>query len=628
MPTYCPLYGDVASLVVGNAQDHFFELGAQTYANAANALNSLMNINVTAPPAPPVSFDFDGVLQPFQRPPRPDMDGDMAFVMPAAPGAPPEAGALAELVLDPQPTIDATAPVLSFPNKPDTPSIAAPTPPSVNFNLLMPTEPDAPLPALPAFDELNLPTVPAIDFAQMTSTLPTLIEPPFDDDWGFEAEAYASDLKASLLAALDPMLKSKKALPEHIEAAIFQKGRNRIEIETNRGVEEAYAEFGSRGFDMPNGLVNASILELRQKGQDQIAQFSLEAAIKQYEETLGNLRHAIVHGAALEGTYINLHVEMQRFALEAARNQREGAVAVLNYRLGVFQARMEGYKAEASAVADRIRAELGKVELFRAQIEGERARGEINESRVRLYGEQVKAVGLLYDKYRTAMEAVKVQAEVEKIRVDAYKGEVDAYDARWRAHAAEWQGYSAGMEGEGRRVDVYKALLDGGMKRVDAWGIAQNVKVEASKLKLGYEGLKADTWKAGLSGFVAQVQAESARVGAVASTIDAKSRLYSADAQIEVAASAAADRSMQVGLQAVTANAEIQLKNADNALRRAQFLVENLISIRSTVAQVAGQLSASAMSAVNYSASTSSSMNTSQGCSTSFNFSGEVADAG
>ena len=57
---------------------------------------------------------------------------------------------------------------------------------------------------------------------------------------------------ASLLAAIDPMLKSKPALPAHIEAAIFQKGRNRIEIETNRNVEDVYAEFGSRGFDMPS----------------------------------------------------------------------------------------------------------------------------------------------------------------------------------------------------------------------------------------------------------------------------------------------------------------------------------------------------------------------------------------
>ena len=627
MPTYCPIYGDTAASVVTNAQTHFFELGTATYNGAVNALNTLGNIPVTAPLSPPVSFDFAGVLQPFQRPSRPDMDDDMSFVMPAPPSAPPELGALATIVLDPQPTIDAVAPTLSFPNKPDTPSIEAPIKPSTNFNLLIPTAPDAPLPALPSFEALNLPTVPDINFAQMTSTLPELIEPPFDEAWGFEPVAYASDLKAALLAAMNPMLQSKPALPAHIEAAIFQKGRSRIEIEVNRGVEDVYAEFGSRGFDVPNGLINGGILEVRQKGQDQIAQFNLEAVIKQYEETLGNLRHAIVHGAALEGTYINLHVEMQRFALEAARNQREGTVAILNYRLGVFSARMEGYKAEAQAVEARIRAELGKVELYRAQIEGERARGEINTQRVQLYGEQIKALGLLYDQYRTAMEAVKIEADIEKTRVDAYKSEVDAFDARWRAHASEWQGYSAGMEGEGRRVDVYKALLDAGMKRVDAWGIAQNVKIEAAKLNIGYEGLKADTWKAGLSGFVAQVQAESARVGAVAGAVDAKAKIYGADAQIEIAASAAADRTLQVGLQAAESAADVQLKNADTALRRAQFMVENLISIRSTIANVAGQLAASSMSAVSYSANLGSSTSTSQGCSTSFNFSGEVADA-
>lgn len=624
----CPIYGDAAAAAVGNAQEHFFALGTETYSNAVSALTALSGISVLQPLPAPVSFNFDGVLQPFQRPLRPALDtSGLTFNMPAAPAPPPDATPIPEFALDPQPTIDATAPVLSLPAKPLPPSIAVPTPPSVNFNLLMPAEPDAPLPPLPQFEDLNLPQVPNIQFAQMTSSLPTFIEPPFDDDWGFEPEQYASDLKASLLAAINPMLQSKPALPAHIEAAIFQKGRNRIEIEVNRGVEQVYAEFGGRGFDVPNGLLHGGVLETRQKGQDKIAEFNIEAVVKQFEETLANLRHAIVHGAALEGTWINLHVEMQRFALEAARNQREGAVAVLNYRVSVYQARLEGYKAEAAVVADVIRAELGKVEVFRAQIEAERARGDLNESKVRLYGEQVKAIGLLYDKYRTAMEAVKIQTEAEKTRVDAYKAEVDAFDARWRAHASEWQGYSAGVEGEGRRVDIFKTLLDAGMKRVDAWGVAQNVKLEARKLNFSYESLRTDLWKAGLQGFLAQVDAESKRVGASANVIDAQAKIYGADAQIEIAASAAADRTLQVGLQAATASTEVQLKNADILIRRAENMVKDLISIRQAVAQIAGQLAASSMSAVNYSAGVNSSLSTSQGCSTNFNFSGEVADA-
>lgn len=622
------IYGNDAAYLVGVAQDHFFQLGARTYNSAVSALNNLAGTDTLLPIPPQAAFDFSGVLQPFQRPPRPALDtSGMDFAAPPPPAGAPDLATGGDLALDPQPAISAAPPILAMPQKPATPNIAAPTPPAVNFNLLLPQEPNEPLPPLPQFDELNLPSVPNIQFAEVTSTLPTFVDPPFDDDWGFEPEAYASELKDKLFAALDPMLQSRPALPEHIEAAIFQKGRNRIEIETQRAVEQAVSEFGGRGFDVPNGIINGGVIELRQGGQDKIAQFALDAAVKQYEETLANLRFAITNGAALEGTYINLHVEMQRFALEAARNQREGAVAVLNYRVQVFNTRMEGYKAEAQVVETRIRAELGKIEVFRAQIEAERAKGEINESKVRLYSEQVKAVGLLYERYRTAMEAVKVQADLEKVRVDSYKAEVDAFDARWRAHAAEWQGFSAAVDGEKQKVEIYRAMLDGEMKRVDAWSSAQNVKIEAKKLEFGHAGLKADLWKASLQGYLAQIQGESARVSAQASIVDAQAKIYGADAQVEIAASAAADRTLQVGLQAASTQAEVQLKNADILIQRARNMVDSLISIRQTVAQVAGQLAASTMSAVNYSAGVNSSLNTSQGCTTSFNYSGEVADA-
>lgn len=628
MATWCPdLSGDFAANLVGSAHDKFMALGVQTYNTAVNNLDAMDSISVD-PVNFSVNFDFDGQLAAFQRPTRPTInDGDFVFQAPGMPGAAPIYLAN-PITFDPIPELEAIPPSLTFVPKPVTPLVSIPIAPAPPAELVMPIEPGYVLPDVPTFEQLNLPAAPSIVIPEFTATKPVFIPPPFNETWDFQPEAYTQVLLDRLVATLDPMLQSRSALPEAIEEAIFQKGRSRIEVETARTEDQAYNDFAARGFDMPQGMLNASLLDIRQGGQNRIAEFSRDAVIKQFEETLANLRFAVVQGAALEGVFVSLHQAEQAMLLQAAQFQRESAIAFLQARISIINAEVSVYQAEAQVFETRIRATLAAIEVYKAQIEGELAKGQINDQRVRLYEGMLRGVGVLADFYRNRIEAVKVQADAQRSVVDRYKAEVDAYDSRWRAHVAEWQGYTASVEGEGKKADLYKTLVEANTSRVDAVVKGNTLKLEAERLHQSEHGMQLQVYQAGLSRFDSLLRAETGRLAAVGQRADAIARIYTADAQVEGAASAATDRSFELGMSRARAEVDTQLQRAQLLIQQDNNLTNQLIEIAKAKASIASQLAASTMSAVNYSAGVSSSRSKGSSCSTNFTFQGETADAG
>lgn len=626
--TWCPdLSVDPAIIAVGQAHDKFMGLGTQTYTLAVNNLNDLNNIELS-PTDFRVSFNFDGELTPFNRPRRPDIDdAALEFRDPNIPIGPAPGFTAAAIPIDPAPEIDAQPPSLTFGAKPNSPIIQAPTAPARPAPLQMPDEPGYVLPQVPAMETLNLPMVPEIVLAEFEGERPIYIEPPFNESWSFEPTAYTENLVTTLTNTLRPMIVGSAALPRLIEEVLFQRGRSRIELETNRAIDAAFADTAGRGFSEPQGVTMARVAELRQAGQNAMAEVTRDVVIKQFEESLANQRMAIAQGAALEGTLVQLHVEEQRLLLQAAQYQRESALAVLNYRIQSFNARLAAYQTDAQVLRDRIQAQLAKVEIFRAQIEGERVRGEINEQRVRIYVAQLQGVQTMADFYRTRVEAVKVQADVNMQEIERFRAEVQAYGARWDAHATEWKGYIASVEGEGKRADLYRTLVDANAKRVDIWATSNNMKFQAEQLRMDQHRLDVDVWRAGLQRLEAMLGGERARLAAVGQSIDAKARIYTADATVEQAASAATDRTFELGLARERADVDTQLKTAEMRIQQSMGLLAQWVELAKAKAQISAQLAASTMSAVNYGASLSSGRSKSSSCSQNFSFTGEIIDA-
>lgn len=625
--TVCPdLSGDAAVLFVAGGYDKFMNLTTQMVELAKDQTYRLQGLAV-APSSFNVSFDFEGQLAPFVRPPRPTLDASrFDFHAPAAPADAP-AYIAREVAVEAAPAFDVADPVLAFGARPALPDVPAPQRPASRPPLVIP-EPDGyTLPPLPAFVELNLPTVPALQLPLFDGVRPTFVEPDLIEPWTFNPAAYTSTLLDATRAKIAAMMDGGSGL-EPIEALLFERGRRRIALEVRRAIDARMDEFGARGFSEPNGMLAASVDALLEDGLDKQAELNRDLTIQSYQESLTNLRFAVQQGIACEQVTVNLHLEMQKLVLAAAQYLRDSGIAILNARISVFNARLQAYQTDAQVLAARIQSELAKVEVFRAQIEGEKARGEVNAQRVQLYAAQIQSLNALAEFYRNRVEAVKAQAEVQRAEIETYKADVDAYSARWKAYGDQVDAYKAEVEAEGSKATVHRTLVDAFTAKTGAWNTRTNAAFEGERLRLAQATQQLAAWRGGLEKFQALIAGETGRIAGEAQRADALARIYTADAAVEQAASAATDRSFELGMERARAITDVGLKAAEIRIQENISLSQLMFSIQKQIADVLTQLAASSMSALNFNAGVSSSKSQSRACDTNFSWSGEIADYG
>lgn len=616
---------DPAVAFVSAGHGTFIDLAQRSFNLASSQANSLGN-SLINPVAFNVSFDFTDQLTPFSRPDRPAFDlTKLEFNAPDAVAEPPQFGEQpVELLAVPQ---DAPqAPVLAFPDRPNAPSIQPPTAPPSPAALVIPTAPDMELPAAPTLLSLNIPQVPNVVIPLFEGERPQFVEPPLNENWHFEPAAYISALDAKVKASVSSMIDGGTALPEAIERALFERSTSRITLDVEREVEQAIDEFAARGFQEPNGILAKRIAQVRQAGQDKRAEVNRDLSIQFHQQRIEAIKFAVQQGLAYEQAHINLHIEEQRLALEAGKFMQETAIAIFNARIGVFQAKLGAYQTDAQVLTARIQAALAGIEVFKAQIEGERVRGEINQQNVQLYVAQIQGVNALADVFKSRIEAVKAQAEVEQQVIERFRSEVQAFGDRWRAFSAEVEGYRAAVDAEGNKATIHDTLTRSFATRIGAWQTQQTSLFDREKLRIDQHGQRLLAWRGQLDRTLALLQAEQQRVTAQSASFDAQARVYTADAAVEQAASAASDRSFELGLEREKAETETQLKTAEIRIQENIQLLSLMVDVRKTLAQVMSQLAASSMSAVNYSAGISSSRSDSTSCGTSLSFSGEAAD--
>jgi hypothetical protein len=621
-------FGNTASPAVQFVQEgHNKFLGqVQTLlTSSVSQLDALAHFT-TAPTTFSVNFDFNGQLTPFQRPTAPTIDETEFALQPQEqPGLPPAFAAetpdIAAL-----PDYDVTAPTFTFGPRPERPAIARPTAPARPGALAIPDEPDYQryIPGEVTLLDLNLPVMPDLTLPEFTSTRPGIAPFAVDTGDGFTPEAYTSALLTKIQSRVSTWMDGQEALPAAIRRALFDRARQRIVIEQAAAEEQAYDDFATRGFSQPQAMLAARIDAIRAKAQDQVGDAGRELTIKDFDETLANMRLAVSSGVQLEGVTINLHLEQQRLLLASAQNVRDTALAVLNGRIAQFNAELQGYQVDAQVLETRLKAELSKLDKVRLELEAEKLKGDINEQTVRRYQAQWEAVKALADFYRTRVEAVKVQADANRIPIEIFTKECEAFETLWSAYGKEWDGYRASVEGETAKATLHRNMVDAFAARSDAVVKHGGLALDRERLRLAEHGQSLQQYDASLRRLGLLLDNERARLAAVGQKVDAKAAIYRAHADVEQSASAAADRSFQFGLEAARARVDAQLEAAKIRSSESVALQQLMAEIAKALAQIQSQLAASTMSAVNYSANVGTSDAWSRSYGVSWN--GEAPD--
>jgi len=113
---------------------------------------------------------------------------------------------------------------------------------------------------------------------------------------GFLSEFFPDD--QGLMDAVETKLKSMivdggAGINVGVNRQIWQRDRDRITAESSSAIEQAVNLWAARGFPMPPGAAAAAVTTIAARNAEQVAAVSRDAAIKEFDTEVENLRFAI-----------------------------------------------------------------------------------------------------------------------------------------------------------------------------------------------------------------------------------------------------------------------------------------------------------------------------------------------
>lgn len=482
---------------------------AREYAADASAkvdeFSATLNSSVYVAPAIDVTW-VDPTLDALPAMPSEPTTPTITFEAPTEPTA----LTLVEPVIDIS-TFTESAPTLSFPVAPTISYGTAPTIPSITS----PTVPDAPIldvvtvPTLltlstPTFSGVNLPSAAAL------ATIPTLdLVAPTPYSYSVGAD-YASSLLTTMQSVLNTRLAGGTGLDSAVEQAIWDRSRSRETQIALANESEVMRQSEAFGFSLPTGVLAAQLRKTQQDYYDKLSGLSRDVAIKQAELEQENLKQTISQGIELESKLIDQALRLEQLTFDSAKVVAENAIQVYNAQVEQFRAVISAYQVYASSFKMLIDGEMAKVEVYKAELQAEQTKAAVNEALIGQYKAQIEAGMASVQIFQAQISAANTLVQLEQAKVGAAGEQVKAFVATINAETAKVEAYKAGIDAEATKVTIYKT-------KAEAFNSVVNAQAESARLNLGVYTSKIQAKNAEWDGYRARVDAEKARMQALAS---------------------------------------------------------------------------------------------------------------
>ena len=541
---------------------------------------------LTLKPAPPtgltpVTPDFpdDPVFQAINPLPPINMPpftiGDLSINIPSLP--------------DPVfPVFSGTAPALS--------DITVPSVPTT----VMPDDPVQYLPTIPEFTGVSFPTF-AATFTEEDFVEPVILINEGDGNYSTQLLSLVQDKLEHDVefggTGLDPL----------VENDIFNRGYERDLLAHNDSLDRIAAEWSKRGFALPDGLLATMILTEEINFTNKRLDTGREISIKQAELAQTNTHFAIEKSITLEGQLITWNNQVVQRTFEASKVSSELGLELAKGNTQRYIAKIEIYKARAAVYETLIRAEIGKLEAYKAQLEGARLTTEINRNNVEVYKARLGALELLINIYRTEMEASKVQAEIDQLKMTAFKIQVEAYKTEVDAKTAEYNLKQIQLEGEKTRIQAYAAAVDAYGKRVEATKTEAAMRIDELRATVEQNKNVIAEYMARIDGYKAKLSGEVERIKILVQSYEGEVKAYEADARAYGVLADLDIKTFEARIQQAINEANILLKSAEINMKNYEEINRMRLSGMESGSQVAAQLAAAALNAHSSSAHLSQS---------------------
>jgi len=434
----------------------------------------------------------------------------------------------------------------------------------------LPAAPVLNKPALPDLVDLHIPAFSYAPLAPYDDDNPAFVASSISAVLQWQEAAYQPVLMDEEIAVLRRMWAGGTGLPPAVEQALWERAAGREDMDAQRDIDAAMVEFSSRGFSLPPGALLARIDGVRHARALQKQTLGRDILIKISDTHIENLRFACTQAIAAENVLIGVWGQMAQRAFEAAKIHTDMQLAVLNARIATYNAVQGARQTSANIRRMELEEKAHELQVWRAQLEGEIARGQINEQRLKVFTAQWQALGTEVEVYKSRMQGAAIEADVQKKDVDRYRAQIEAAAEMVKIDKLRFDAYDSRIRGEVGKARIIQAQAQGYSAYVQGKGIVADIAIKNQGAQLQREELRLKAFIANLDVQKAQLQAQVENVAANARMHESNTARYSAQANAQASFA-------QVQLAAWQASAQVSVSQWEAQMRKVVADMEQMM---------------------------------------------------
>jgi len=314
--------------------------------------------------------------------------------------------------------------------------------------------------------------------SELSQTLVELIASGFAS-----AEVYSQLILDSSTDSLDVIINKlldvgSSGINNDVEQLIYDRGKARLKTENEALYQQTLNEFGSNGFNLPNGIFAANVVKIQKKISDKNDLLNYEIIVNQSNLAQTNRQFMVEKAIQLETVLINFFNDTENRTLESAKAVAANGVDVLRALIESYNAKLELYKTEAGVFELKVRAELNAAEIYKTEMQGAAIESEAQKNTVDLYVKKVDAVKSKAEVYKIEMDGASISMQIEQLKLQQLEVETKIYLANLEAERLKVTIYKEQNEAE-------KVRLEGHLAKIETYKI--KVLTEKEKLDAHFE---------------------------------------------------------------------------------------------------------------------------------------------
>lgn len=434
--------------------------------------------------------------------------------------------------------VDAFNPAFDQLHIPDAPApVADPVFPvaPVGHDIALPDKPQLQRPDMPNLVELTIPGFTFAPLAPFNDENPEFVGSSVSTVLQWHETPYQPLLMDEQVEVIRRMWAGGTGLPPAVEQALWERAANREDIAIARDVSAAAVEFSSRGYTLPPGALVARIDAVRAEGALRKQGLGRDILIQVSSTHIENLRFACTQALAAENMLIGLWGQMAQRGLEMAKIQLDSELALLNANIAIYNAKQGARQNSANARRLALEERAQELQAYRAELDGELAKGQINEQRVRVFSELYRALQADVELYKAEMQGAQLESELQRNEVEKYKAGVQATAEMIQADKLRFDAYESRVKGEAAKAGLLESQARAYSAYVSGKSTVAEIAIKNQRAELDQQELELRAWIGSLEADKAALQSQVAAITAAAEAHRTNTARYTAQAQAQTA---------------------------------------------------------------------------------------------